>query len=77
MLCLFTTPAFVSNGVLNSTLGSPKTPFPFGRLAFSNISTTAYVYHQINESMLAEEALDINLGASGWVEPNFISIPTK
>ena len=72
-------PFFYSNGfifadglglVLNESLliadsSTPNLRFPFGRLAWLTSNTSSlYIYHQINESALAEEE-DIN--GAGWI----------
>ena len=67
-------PAFVQNQSLNfnfygATAGNPSTPYPFTRLAWLN-STTAgatYIYHQLSDSVLAEDAFYVT---AGWHTTN-------
>ncbi|KAL8908882.1 MAG: hypothetical protein Q9171_005279 [Xanthocarpia ochracea] len=63
------TPIFVDHNAI--TLPSPKSSFPFHRLAstFAKFEIETYVYHQLNGSTFAEDLWD---GASGaWISSNF------
>ena len=73
-------PFWVVNGSLKQgPLGSPwarcASPYPFSRLAWANqtSSTSVFVYHQFNESMLLE---DQYVDGVGWRYQN-VSIPTS
>ena len=65
--------------VLNETLqmagfSTPNSRFPFGRLAWltSNTTSSLYIYHQVNESALAEEE---HIPDAGWAT-RLITVPT-
>lgn len=51
--------------------GSPKSPFPFTRLAGTrkDNDTSLFIYHQLNASTFAEEQWDITEG--GWISNTF------
>jgi hypothetical protein len=54
--------------------GSPKEPFPYGKLTQLISGSTMYFYHQLNESMLVEEVLgDLDEPSLQWTEPNYIN----
>jgi hypothetical protein len=58
-------PVFVQNKSLSFPVGGPNTPYPFSRLAWTNSNDfdVIYIYHQLNNSMLAEDAFHLT---SGW-----------
>ena len=65
--------------VVNETLllpgvSGPKSKFPFNRLAWVNAngSTAMNIYHQLNESLLAEETY---VQEAGWIQ-RMIPVPT-
>jgi hypothetical protein len=63
-------PSFVQNNTLTfSGANPPTTPYPFSRLAWisGNNSDVIYIYHQLNNSMLAEDAYS---SGSGWYSTN-------
>ena len=50
-------------------LGTPKSPFPFARLASVTSQSMTYLYHQINSTKFAEERWD---GIEGyWGTPEY------
>ena len=61
--------SLVGYGFINP-LGSPNSPFPFIRLASSTPinSSLIFIYHQINESVFAEDMYDTSIGY--WVSAN-------
>ena len=68
---------FVANqglATFSSSIKSPGTIFPYSRLAFANStnSSTSYIYHQLNESIIIEDAYTLN---TGWTS-TAIHIPT-
>ena len=67
----------VGNGTLSCDAhGSPDSPFPFARLAYTySNNVTSSVFHQLNESVLLEEVLDWSLGPAGWGKTVSIPVP--
>ena len=59
----------------SSSIQSPDTIFPYSRLAFANStkSSASYIYHQLNESIIIEDAYTLN---AGW-NSTAINIPTS
>lgn len=55
----------------------PSTEFPFARLATTtpNNSTIFYLYHQMNETHIAEESFDVTVGSWGGTE--YVEIGTN
>ena len=71
-------PCFVMGNVLHigrSIL--PNSEFPFARLATAMTENMAFIYHQINESLLMEETQHRSLGIRGFGEANSIIISTE
>ena len=73
-------PCYVRNGSLfggfdNFHIHLPGSIFPYGRLASIHTSSTAYLYHQVNGSILVEEMMALTQGLGAWIKPNIISIP--
>lgn len=58
----------------DTLLNMPKNTFPFARLASASTpdNQTTYLYHQMNETTLAEEAYDALVGQ--WGEPTYINV---
>ena len=72
-------PCCVTNGSLYSiydSLGiSPGSIYPYGRLASINTNSTAFLYHQVNGSIVMEEMMALARGLGAWLKPNMISVP--
>ena len=69
---------WIANGSLVSEkYSSPNSPFPYGRLSTISTNTTALFYHQLNESILLEEVVEIEAGSNGWGSPTYIHVPTS
>lgn len=74
-------PAFVQDQQLSFNLAiniptpNPSTPYPFTRLAWINSTAdnAVFVYHQLSDSLLVEDACSMT---TGWYPTN-ISIETN
>ncbi|MCJ1334162.1 hypothetical protein MMC10_010869 [Thelotrema lepadinum] len=69
---------FVANQGLktfSTSIQSPDTVFPYSRLAFANSTnaSASYIYHQLNDSIIIEDAYSLS---SGWGS-TAIEIPTS
>ena len=76
---------YVSNGSFFIDTGDstpsdsipPGSSYPYGRLASIHTNGTAFLYHQVNESVIMEEMMALNQGTGAWLKPNMISVPVR
>lgn len=71
--------AFVFNKSVFTTNTGPisNKNFSFGRLGFISGNESAFLYHQLNESILLEEIQDVPSGTAGFGKTNIITIPIQ
>ena len=64
LLALSQLPVWVENQSLHFGIENPPTPYPFGRLAWTNVAedSSVQIYHQLSNDIIVEDTYVWNIG---------------